>query len=175
MHLSQLMSQCAALLFIGVWHDGIFSSVQSVSCSVLSDSLRPHGPQHARPSCPSPTCGVYPNSSPLSQWCHPTISFSVIPFSFCPQSFTASGFLPMSHSLHQMAKVLEFRLQHQSFPMIFRIDFLGWTGWISLQSKGLSRIFSHTTVQKHQFFGIQLFYSPTLTSIDDYWKNHSLD
>ena len=104
-HFSPPMSQCTTLLLIGVWHNGIFSSV---SCSVLSNSLWPHGPQHARPSCPSPTCGVYPNSSPLSQWCHPTISFSVIPFSFCPQSFTASGSLPTSHSLPQVAKVLEF-------------------------------------------------------------------
>ena len=126
------------------------------SCSVVSNSLWPHEPQHARPPCPSPTPGVYPNPCPLSQWCHPTISSSVVSF-FCPQSFPASGSFPVSqffasggHSIgvSASASVLPMNIQDWS-P-------LGWTGWISLLSKGLSRVFSNTTVQKHQFFGAQL-------------------
>ena len=93
------------------------------SCSVVSDSLPPHEPQHARPPCPLSTPGVYPNSCPLSQWCHPAISSYVIPFSFCPQSFPASGSFQMSSS-HQVAKGLEFQLQHQSFQWTPRTDLL---------------------------------------------------
>ena len=93
------------------------------SCSVMSNSSQPHGLQHARPPCPSPTPGVYSNSCPLSWWCHPTISSSVVPFSSHRQSFPASGYFPVS-SLHQVAKALEFQLQHQSFQWIFRTDFL---------------------------------------------------
>ena len=133
-----------------------FSSVQ-FSSSVMSDSLWPHESQHARPPCPSPTPGVYSNSCPSSQWCHPAISSSVVPFSSCPQSLPASGSFPMtqlftrggqSSGVSASASVLPLNTQHWS-P-------LGWTGWISLQPKGLSRIFSNTTVQKHQFFGTQL-------------------
>ena len=127
----------------------------SVSCSVVSDSLRPHESQHARPPCPSPTPGVYPNSCPSSRWCHPTIWSSVVPFSSCPQSLPASESFPMSQlfawggqSIGVSASVLPMNIQDWS-P-------LGWTSWISLQSKGLSRVFSNTTVQKHQFFGAQL-------------------
>ena len=131
------------------------SSVQ-FSHSVVSDSLWPHGPQHARPPCPSSTPGVDSNSCPLSQWCHPTISSSVIPFS-CLKSFSASGSLQMSQfftscgqstGVSALASFLPKNTQDQS-P-------LEWTGWISLQSKGLSRVFSNTTVQKHQFFRAQL-------------------
>ena len=133
-----------------------FSLVQ-FSHSVVSDSLRPHESQHTRPPCPSPTPGVYPNSCPLAQWCHPAISFSVVPFSSCPQSLSASESFPMSQlsawggqsiGVSALASVLPMNTQDWS-P-------LGWTGWISLQSKGLSRVFSNTTVQKHQFFGAQL-------------------
>ena len=133
-----------------------FSSVQ-FSHSVLSDSLQPHKPQHARPPCPSPTPRVHPNPRPLSQWCHPTISSSVIPFSSCPQSFPASRSFQMSQlstsggqsiGVSALASVLPMKTQDWS-P-------LGWTSWISLQSKGLSRVFSNTTVQKHQFFSVQL-------------------
>ena len=128
------------------------SSVQ-FSCSVVSDSLQPHESQHARPSCPSPTPGVHPNSCASSQWCHPAISSSVIPFSSCPQSLPASQSFPMSQlfasggqsiRVWALASVLPKNTQGWS-P-------LEWTGWISLQSKGLSRVFSNTTVQKHQFF-----------------------
>ena len=99
------------------------------------------------------TPGVYSNSCPLSRWCHPTVSSSVVPFSSRLQSFPASGSSQWGGSSHQMVKVSEFQLQHQSFQWIFRTDFpLGWTGWISLQSRGLSRVFSNTTVQKKKSF-----------------------
>ena len=128
------------------------------SCSVMSDSLWPHEPQHARPPCPSPTPGVNPNSYPLSLWCHPTISSSVVPSTPAPNLSQHQGLFKWVSSSHQVAKVLESQLQHQSFQWTPRTDRspLGWTGWISLQSKGLSRVFSNTTVQKHQFFGVQL-------------------
>ena len=152
----------------------LLSSVH-FSHSIVSDSLQPHEPQHARPPCPSQTPGVHPNPCPLSQWCHPTISSSVIPYSSCPQSFPESGSFQMSQffasgcqsiGVSASTSVLAMNIQDWS-P-------LGWTGWIPLQSKRLSRVFSNTTVQKHQFFSTQL-YSPTLTSIHDHWKNHSLD
>ena len=121
---------------------------------VLSDSLWPHGLQHARLSCPSPSPGASSNSCPLSRWCHPTISSSFILFATCLQSFPASEYFPRVNSSQQVAKVLEFKLQHQSFQWIFRIDSLeDWLVWS--QSKGLSRVFSNTTVQKHQFFSAQ--------------------
>ena len=132
----------------------LFTSVQ-FSCSVVSDSLRPHEWQHVRPPCPSPTSRVHSNSHPLSQWCHPAISSSVIPFSSCPQSLPVSESFPMSQL---------FTWGGQSTGVSALASFLpkksqGWsserTGWISLQSKGLSRVFSNTTVQKHQFFGAQ--------------------
>ena len=133
-----------------------FSSVQ-YSRSVMSNSLWPHELQHARPACPSPTPRVYSNPCPSSQWCHPTISSFVVPLSSCPQSLSASGSFPMSQlftwggqsiGVSASASVLAMNIQNWS-P-------LGWTGCISLQSKGLSRVFSNTTVQKHHFFGTQL-------------------
>ena len=132
------------------------SSVQ-FSRSVISDSLRPYGLQHARPPCPSPTPGVYSESCPLSRWCHPTISSSVVPFSSCPQSFPASGSFPMSQLFASGGQNIRVSASTSVLPMNTR-DWspLGWTGWISLQSKGLSRVFSNTTVQNHQFFGTQL-------------------
>ena len=123
------------------------------SCSVVSDSLRLHALQHARLPCPSPIPGVYSKSCPLSQWCHPTVSSSVIPFSSCLQSFPASRYFPRSQfftsgcqsiAVSASALVLQINIQDW-FP-------LGWTGWIFLQSKGLSKVFSNTTVQKHEFF-----------------------
>ena len=126
------------------------------SLSVVSDSLRPHESQHARPPCPSPTPGVHSDSHPSSQWCHPAISSSVIPFSSCPQSFSASGFFPVSQlfswggqSIGSFSFSISPSNEHQDWSP------LEWTGWISLQSKGPSRLFSNTTVQKHQFFGAQ--------------------
>ena len=130
-----------------------FSSVQ-FSHSVMSDSLRPHELQHARPPCPSPTPRVHPNPCPLSRWCHPAISSCVIPFSSCSQSLPVSESFPMSQL---------FAWGGQSIGVSALASFLPkksqdwspseWTGWISLQSKGLSRVFSSTTFQKHQFFG----------------------
>ena len=134
----------------------IFSSVQ-FNHSVVSDSLRPHGLQHARPPCTSPTPWVYPNSSPLSWWCHQTISSSVIPFSSCLQSFPASGSFQMSQFFTSGGRSIGVSASASVLPMNIHDWFpLGWTDWISLLSKGLSRVFSSTTVQKHQFFGAQL-------------------
>ena len=132
-------------------------SVSKFSRSVISDSLQPHEPQHARPPCPSPTPGVHQNPSPLSWWCHPTISSSVVPFSSCPQSFPASGSFPTSQLFASGGQSTGVSASASVLPMNTQ-DWspLGWTGWISLQSKGLSRVFSNTTVQKHQFFGAQL-------------------
>ena len=127
------------------------------SRSVVSDSLRPHEPQHARPPCPSPAPGVHLNPCPLSRWCHPTISSSVIPFSSSPQSFPASGSFQMCQLFASGGQIIGVSASTSVVPMNTQ-DWspLGWTGWISLQSKGLSRVFSNTTIQKHQFFGTQL-------------------
>ena len=132
-----------------------FSSVQ-FSHSVMSNSLWPHELQHARPPCPSPTPGVYLNSCPLSRWCHPTISSSVIPFSSCLLSFPASGSFPMSQFFTSGGQSIGVSASTSVLPMNTQDWFpLGWTGWIPFQSKELSRIFK-TTVQKHQFFCTQL-------------------
>ena len=150
------------------------SSVQ-FSHSVMSDSLRPHELQCSRPPCPSLTPRVHPNPCPSSWWCHPTISSSAVPFSSCLQSFPASGSFPMSQLFASGGQNIGVSASKSVLPMNKQDWYpLGWTGWISLQSKGLSTVFSNTTVQKHQFFGAQL-YSPTLTSIHDDWKNHRLD
>ena len=127
------------------------------SHSDMSGSLRPHGLQHARPLCPSPAPGVYPNSCPLNRWCHPNISSSVIPFFSCLQSFPASESFPVSQLFASGGQNIGVSASTSVFPMNTQ-DWspLGWTGWISLQSKGLSRVFSNTVVQKHQFFGAQL-------------------
>ena len=156
LHLDFLL--CSIDLYVCCFVNTILFSLLSVqfSCWVVSSSLQPNGLQHARPLCPSSTLRAYSNSCPLSQWCHPTISSSVVPFSFCLQSFPASGSFPMSPlftsgsqsiGASASASVLQMNIQDW-FP-------LRWTGWISLQSKGLSRVFSNTTVRKHQFFGAQ--------------------
>ena len=151
------------------------SSVQ-LSRLVVSYSLWPHESQHTRPPCPSPTPRVYSDSFPSSRWCHPAISSSVVPFSSCLQSLPASGFFPMSQL---------FSWRGQSTGVSALASFLSkksqgwspseWTGWISLQSKGLSRVFSNTIVQKHQFFSVQL--SSQSNSHIHTWplENHSLD
>ena len=132
------------------------SSVQ-FSRSVVSNSLRPHELQHARPPCPSPTPGVHSDSRPSSQWYHPDISSSVVPFSSCPQSLPASGSFPMNQLFAWGSQSIGVSGSASVLPMSTQ-DWspLGWTGWISLQSKGLARVFSNTTVQKHQFFSAQL-------------------
>ena len=140
-----------------------FSSVQ-FSHSVVSDSLQcvwalcsAHGLQHARPPCPSPTPGVYSNSCPLSRWCHPTISSPVIPFSTHLQSFPASGSFQMSQIFASGGQTIGVSASEPVLPISTQDWFpWGWTDWISLQSKGLSRVFSNNTVQKHQFFSAQL-------------------
>ena len=156
-----------------MWQICIFSSVQSLS---RVHSLQPHELKHARSTCLSPTPGVHSNSRPLSQWCHPAISSSVVPFSSCPQSLPASESFPMSQL---------FTWGGQSTGVSALSSFLlkntqgwspsEWTGWISLQSKGLSRVFSNTTVQSINSLALSFLHSPTLTSVHDHWKNHSLD
>ena len=151
------------------------SSVQ-FSHSVVSDSLRPHESQHAGPPYPSQTPGVHSNSYPSSRWCHPAISSSVVAFSSCPQSLPASESFPISQLFawggqiiggSALASVLPKNTQDWSPSE--------WTGWISLQSKGLSRVFSNTTVQKHQFFYAQLSSQSNSQILHDRWKNRSLD
>ena len=146
------------------------------SRSVMSDSLRPHELQHTRPPCPSPIPGVHSNSCPLSWWWHPAISSSVVPFSSCPQSLPASGSFLMSQlfawggqsiGVSALASFLPKNTQDWS-P-------LGWTGWISLQSKGLWRVFSTPHFKSINSLALSFLHSPTLTSIHDYWKNHSLE
>ena len=136
-----------------------YYSVQSAqfSHSVMSNSLRPHGVQHTRLTCPSPTPGAYSNSCPSSQWCHPTISSSIVPFSSRLQSFPASGSFQMSQLFASGGQRIGVSASALVLPMNIQDWFpLRWTGWISLQSKGLSSVFYNTTVQKHQFFHIQL-------------------
>ena len=145
-------------------------NIQFNSVSVMSNSLWPHGLQHARHPCPSPTPRVYTNSCPLSQWRPPTISSSVVPFFSCHQSFPVSGSFQMNQFFASGGQSIGVSTSASVLPMSIQGWFpLGWTSCMYLQSKGLSRVFSNTTVQKHQFFGAQL------TSIHDYWKNHSFD
>ena len=134
------------------------------SCwSVMSDSLWHHEEHHTRPPCPSPTCGVHPNPCPLSWRYHLNISSSVVPFSSCSQFSPALGSLPMSQLFASGGQIIGVSVSTSVFPMNTQDLYpLGLTGWISLQSKGRSRVFSNTTVEKHQFFGAQLLYSPTL-------------
>ena len=138
--------------YVPPWSKVLLSSVQ-FSRSVMSDSLWPHELQHTRPSCPSPTPGVYLNSCPLSRWRHPAISSSVIPFSSCLQSFPALGSFQMSQFFASGGQSIGVSASASLLPM----NIQGWfpLRWTSLQSKGHSRVFSNTTVQKHQFFGAQ--------------------
>ena len=151
------------------------SSTVQFSHSVVSDSLWPHGLQHTRPPCSSPTPRAYSNTCPLSRWCHPTISSSVVPFSSCLQSFPASGSFPMSQlfAWGGQSNRVSASASASVFPMNIQDWFpLGWTGLISLQSKGLSRVFSYSTVQKLNSLVLSLLYGPTLTSIHT-GKSHS--
>ena len=166
--------QCRCNIFFLSESLGIIRSVQ-FSRSVVSDSLWPHESQHTRPPCPSPTPRVHSDSRPSSQWCHPATSSSVVPFFSCPQSLPASESLPMSQfftwggqstGVSALASVLPKKSQGWSPE---------WTGWISLQSNGLSRVFSNITVQNISSLELSFLHNPTLTSIQDYWKNHSLD
>ena len=152
-----------------------FSSVQ-FNCSVMSDSLVPHESQHARPPCPSPTHGVHSDSRPLSQWCHSAISSSVIPFSSCPQSLLASESFPMSQLFtwggqstggSALASLLPKKSQGWSPSE--------WTGWISLQCKDSQESSPTPQFKSINSSVLSLLHSPALTSIHDYWENHSLD
>ena len=162
---------------VNVTHTNELWCINSVqfSRSVVSDSLRPHESQHARPPYSSPSPRVHSDSRPSSPWCHPAISSSVVPFSFCPQSLPASQSFPMSQlfawggqsiGVSALASVLPKNTQDWS-P-------LGWTGWTSLQSKRLSRDSSNITVQSINSSALSFLHSPTLTSIHDPWENHSL-
>ena len=166
------------LLYIDLESCKLSELIYSVqfSRSVVSDSLQPHELQHARPPCPSPSPGVYSNLHPSSQWCHPAISSSVIPFSSCPQSVPASKSFPMSQlfawggqstGVSALASFLPMNTQDWS-P-------LGWTGWISLQSKGLSESSPTPQFKSINSSVLSFLHSPTLTSIHDHWKNHCLD
>ena len=139
---------------IPILHPVINSTSVQFSCSVVSDSLRPHESQHARPPCPSPTPEVHSNSCPLSQWCHPAISSSAVPFSSFPQSLPASESFPMSQLFAWGGQSIGV----SALASVLPVNTQDWSPseWISLQSKGLSRVFSNTTVQKHQFFCAQL-------------------
>ena len=151
------------------------------SCSVVSDSLQPHGPQHARLPCPSPAPRTYSNSCLLSQWCHPAISSSVIPFSPRLQSFPALRSFQISQFFASGGQSIGVSVSASVLPVNIQDWFpLGWPSWISLQSRdylweGTLKSFLQHHSSKHQFFGAQILYSPTLTFIHDCWKNHSFD
>ena len=167
-----LSSRGALWIFIGEFSHQ-FSSIQ-FSRSVLSDSLRPHESQHARPPCPSPTPGVHPNPCSSSWWCHPTISSSVIPFSSCPQSFPASGSFPMSQLFASGGQRIGASASNQSFQWTPRTDLLqdGLVG--SLYSPRDSQESSTPQFKSISSSALSFLYSPTLTFIYDHWKNHSL-
>ena len=153
----------------------MYVSVQ-FSRSVMSDSLRPHESQHSRPPCPSPTPGAYSNSRPLSWWCHPAISSSVVPFSSCPQFLPASGPFPMSQLFAWGGQSIGVSASTSLLPMNTQdLSPLGWTGWISLQSKGLWESSPTPQFKSINFLALSFLHSPTLTSIQDHWKNHSFD
>ena len=170
------MLQTMKLYFI-IQHSVQKNLLVQFSCSVMSDSLRPHGLQHAcRPPCPSPIPGVYSNSCPLSGWCHPTISSSVVPFPSRLQSFPVSGSLPMSWLFTSGRQSIGASASASVLPMNIQGWFpLGLTGLISLKFKYLSRVFSNSTVQSINSSALRFLYGPALTSIHDHRKNHSLD
>ena len=146
-------------------------SVSQFSCSVVSDSLRPHESQHARPPCPSPTPGVYTNSFPLSQWCHPTISSSVIPFSSCPQSFPASGSFQMSQPLASGGQSIGVSASASVLPM----NTQDWSPGSPCSPRDSQETSPTPQLKSINSLALSFLYSATLTSIHDHWKNHSLD
>ena len=164
------------LYWAGHYRRQIYSLRVVQSLSRVQLFVTPYGLQHARLPCPSLSPRVCSNLHSLSQWCHPTIPSSIAPFSSCPQSFPASGSFPMSWLFTSGGQSIGASASVSVFPMNTQDWFpLGLTGWISLLSKGLSRVFSSTTVWKQQFFGTQPSLSPALTSTHDHWKNHSFD
>jgi len=162
-------------LFLGRKAMTNLSSVQ-FNHSVVSDSLWPHESQHTRPPCPSPTPGVYPNPCSLSRWCHPAISSSIIPFSSCPQSFPALGSFQMSQLFAWGGQSIGVSASTSDLPMnIQGWSPLGWTGWISLQSKNSQESSPTPQFKSINSSALSFLHCPTLTSIHDYWKKHSLD
>ena len=174
-----MISQCCMFVssgFLSKYQCHFVNSVQFFSCSVVSNSLWFCGLQHARFPSPSLTPGPYSKSCPLSQWCHPTISFSVVPFFSCLQPFPASGSFLVSQSFASGGQSIGISASALVLPMNIQDWFpLGWTGWNSLQSKGLSRVFSNTTVQKHQFFSTQLSLQSNSHIHRRLLENHSFD
>ena len=161
-----------------MWKEVISTSFRSVqfSHSVMSDSLRLHEPHHARPPCPSPTPGVHTNPCPLSRWCHPTISSSVVLFSSYPQSFPVSGSYPMSQLFASGGQSIGVSASISVLPMNTQNwSPLGWTGWISLQSKDSQESSPTPQFKSINSSALSFLYSPIIKSILDYWKNHSLD
>ena len=162
-------------IFLMLNSTSLFSSVW-FNCSVVSNSLWPHGLQHARLPCPSPTPGAYSNSCPLSWWCPPAISFSVIPFSSCPQSFPTSGSFPMSQFFESGDQSIGASASASVLPMNIQDWFpLGWTGWIALSPRYSQRSSPTPQVKIISSKALSFLHSPTLTSIHDHRKNHSLD
>ena len=155
---------------------GIYSKVQFSSVAQSCLTLQLHGLQHASPTCPSPTPRVYSNSCPLSWWCHPTISSSVVPFSSCLQSFPASGSFPVSHLYASGGQSMGASASASVLPMNIQ-DWLplGWTGWISLLSKDSQESSPTPQFKSISSSVLSFLYSPILTPMHDYWKNHSLD
>ena len=157
------------------WWDILQTISVQFSRSVMSNSLRPHESQHARPPCPSPTPGLYSNSCPSSRWCHPAISSSVVPFSSCPQPLPASGSFPVSQLIAWGGQSIGVSASASVLPMSTQNwSALGWTGWISLQSKGLKSLLQHQG-SKASILRRSAFFTVQLTSIHDHWKNHILD
>ena len=157
---------------INKWY---LSSVR-FSRSVVSNSLRPHESQHARPPCPSPTPGVHSDSRPSSQWCHPAISSSVVPFSSCPQFLPASGSFPMNQLFAWGGQSIGVSASASVLPMNTQVwSPSEWTGWISLQSRDSQESSPTPTVKSINSLALSFLHSPTLTSIHDHWINHSLD
>ena len=173
--LQRNISRLTLAIVIGVIFFCFFSSVQ-FSLSVVSDSLRPHDLQHARPPCPSPTPEAYPNSCPSSRWCHPAISSPVVPFSSCPQSFPASESFPMSQLFTWDGQSIGVSVQHQSFQWTPRTDLLS-DGLIGSPCSPRDSQESSPTPQFKSInsSALSFLHSPTLTSIHDHWKNHTLE
>ena len=156
-------------------HLFVNGSVQ-FSRSVVFDSLWPHELHHARPPCPSPTPGVHPNPCPLSQWCHPTISSSLIPFSSCPQSFPASESFPMSQLFTSGGQSTGVSASTSVLPMNTQDSSpLGWTGWFPCSPRDSQESSPTPQFKSINSLVLSFLYRPTLTSIHDHWKNHSLD
>ena len=161
-----------------VWNRFLKCSYCSVqfSRSVVSNSLRPHESQHARPPCLSPTPGVHSNPCPSSRWCHPVISSSIIPFSSCPQSFPASGSFQMSQLFASCGQSIGVSTSTSVIPMNTQDQSpLGWTGWISLQSKDSQESSPTPQFKSFNSSALSFLYSSTLPSIHDHWKSHNFD